>query len=130
MRWASVVHCTHQPSVAIEQLIEEEMTVRIGRLKERIELGIIEDTSGGAFEYPTIHSVGYLTARHLVRTEEGPVADCDFNFYGQIAHSDVSLLKLQEVESEIDHPTGISTVHQPKMQLKGVLMSKNCAMVY
>ena len=40
------------------------------------------------------------------------------------------LLQLQEVESEIDNPTGVTTVRQPTMRLKGVLMSKDCGMLY
>ena len=51
-------------------------------------------------------------------------------FYGQIEHTKVPLWQLQEVESEIDNPTGVTTVRQPQMRLKGVLMSKDCGMLY
>ena len=37
---------------------------------------------------------------------------------------------LQELEDEIDKPTGISTVHPPEMKLRGVLVSENCGILY
>ena len=35
-----------------------------------------------------------------------------------------------ELEEEIDHPTGITTVRKPDMKINAVLVSKNCAMLY
>ena len=37
---------------------------------------------------------------------------------------------LEDLEEEIDHPTGISTVRPPKMRFQGVLISKNCGILY
>lgn len=30
----------------------------------------------------------------------------------------------------MDEPTGIATIHAPEMQLKGVLVSKDCGILY
>lgn len=37
---------------------------------------------------------------------------------------------MQELESEIQKPTGISTVSPPKLSISGVLMSKECGILY
>ena len=37
---------------------------------------------------------------------------------------------MQELEEEIDNPTGITTVRAPEMKLSGVLISKNCGILY
>jgi len=37
---------------------------------------------------------------------------------------------MQELESEIQHPTGISTVKPPKIVLSAVLLSKKCGILY
>ena len=71
-----------------------------------------------------------LNSRSISVPEEGPKSDCQFQFYGQLRRNDVSLPQLEELEEEIDHPTGITTIRQPRMLLKGVLMSKNCGVLY
>ncbi|KAJ3551014.1 hypothetical protein NM688_g4952 [Phlebia brevispora] len=93
---------------ATARVVGVDMANRIAKLKEKIDQGAIEENPN----------------------DEGPKSGCSFQFYGQLEHSDIPQPQLQEVEDEIEHPTGISTVHQPKMVLKAVLMSKNCAMVY
>lgn len=37
---------------------------------------------------------------------------------------------MQELESEIQKPTGISTVAPPKLSISGVLLSKECGIMY
>lgn len=37
---------------------------------------------------------------------------------------------MQDLESEIQHPTGISTVKPPKLSLSAVLLSKECGILY
>ncbi len=37
---------------------------------------------------------------------------------------------MKELEDEIDNPTGITTVRPPEMKLTGVLISKNCGILY
>jgi len=63
-------------------------------------------------------------------SDDGLKTGCSFKFFGQIQSSDVPQLLLQEFEDEVDDPTGISTIRPPEMKLKGVLVSKNCGILY
>lgn len=63
-------------------------------------------------------------------TDETPKTGCSFKFFGQIHASRVPLYLLKELEDEIDNPTGITTVRPPEMKLTGVLISKNCGILY
>lgn len=57
-------------------------------------------------------------------------SSCSFRFFGQIQPSEVPQHLLQELEEEIEKPTGVTTVRPPAMKLKGVLVSKNCGILY
>ena len=37
---------------------------------------------------------------------------------------------MQELEDEIDKPTGIATVAPPPLTMEGVLVSRNCGILY
>lgn len=89
-------------------IVEAELISRTAKLKERVEAGTIDEGS----------------------EDDGPKTSCSFKFFGQIQRSNIPQALLQEVEDEIDEPTGISTIHAPEMKLQGVLVSQNCAMVY
>lgn len=62
--------------------------------------------------------------------DETPKTGCSFKFFGQIHASRVPLYLMKELEDEIDNPTGITTVRPPEMKLTGVLISKNCGILY
>lgn len=73
---------------------------------------------------------GILAIQPHVYPDDGPKVGCSFQLFGQILRSDVPLALLQEVEEEIQEPTGISTIHAPDMKLQGVLLSQNCGILY
>lgn len=75
--------------------------------------------------YP-VRAMRFLTGR----IDEGPKSGCSFQFFAQLQQSNVPQAALEELEHEIDEPTGITTVRSPDMKFRGVLVSKNCAMVY
>ncbi|KIJ55286.1 hypothetical protein M422DRAFT_774359 [Sphaerobolus stellatus SS14] len=54
---------------------------------------------------------------------------CDFVFYFQLESSLVPPHLLIELESEIENPTGISTIRAPPLILDGVLISRNCGIL-
>ena len=37
---------------------------------------------------------------------------------------------MEELESEYDEPTGITTVRAPELSLEGVLLSQDCGLMY
>lgn len=63
-------------------------------------------------------------------TDEVPKSTCPFTFYAQIESSQIPLLRMQELESEIQKPTGIETVVPPLMSIRGLLISKECGLLY
>lgn len=78
----------------------------------------------------SVQKVSCCTQSSLLTLDDGPKTGCSFQFFGQIHRSDIPQALLQQVEDEIDEPTGVSMIHAPDMKLQGVLVSKNCAMVY
>lgn len=55
---------------------------------------------------------------------------CPFTFYAQLHAVNVSEDLMQELEEETQRPTGISTVKPPKLTLTGLLISKECGLMY
>lgn len=65
----------------------------------------------------------------LNREPDAPAPGCAFVLRAQLAPSDVPVADMQLLEEELVHPTGISTVHRPKLVLDAVLVSRECGMV-
>lgn len=63
-------------------------------------------------------------------TDEGPKSGCSFQFFAQLEPTNVPAKQLQEVEDEVDNPTGITTARAPEMKYRGVLISQNCGILY
>ncbi|KJA28091.1 hypothetical protein HYPSUDRAFT_34432 [Hypholoma sublateritium FD-334 SS-4] len=90
--------------------IEPEIQARINKLKSLIDAGIIDSESSG--------------------NDEEPKTTCPFTLHAQIHPSHIPEYLMQELESEIQKPTGISTVAPPKLSISGVLLSKECGIMY
>lgn len=86
-----------------------EMTSRATKLKEKIDAGTIDQDAFNDEEPPKVH--------------------CSFELYGQLVPTDVSQDSMQELEREIEKPTGIATVKAPELKLNGVLVSQNCGIL-
>lgn len=54
---------------------------------------------------------------------------CQFVFYGHLQPCAVPAAKLRELEGEMQHPTGISTVSRPPVLFDGILISPDCAIL-
>lgn len=63
-------------------------------------------------------------------TEEAPKSTCPFAFFAQLHPVDLPEDIMQELEEETQRPTGIWTVSPPKMSLSGLLISKECGIMY
>ncbi|KAF7308805.1 RING-type domain-containing protein [Mycena kentingensis (nom. inval.)] len=90
-------------------VVEPELVARIAKLKQLIDAGVIEPDPA---------------ADEPVRTA------CPFVLY--IAQDPVQVQQhlLDQLEDEIQHPTGIRTVHAPPMSFRGLLLSKECGIMY
>ncbi|KAG5654198.1 hypothetical protein H0H81_006231 [Sphagnurus paluster] len=91
------------------QLIEPELSARITKLKNLIDAGIIDQDSSN---------------------DEPPKSACPFSFFAQIEAFDVPERLMQELEEEIQKPTGISTIDPPKLAITGLLLSKECGIMF
>ncbi|KAI0351865.1 hypothetical protein OH77DRAFT_1486589 [Trametes cingulata] len=90
--------------------VEMELSTRISKLKEKIEAGTYDqDTSDD---------------------DDSPKTKCSFRFFAQLPPSNVPKELMDELEKEIDEPTGITTVKAPELALDGVLLSQNCGILY
>ncbi|KAF7308521.1 RING-type domain-containing protein [Mycena chlorophos] len=91
------------------KIVEPELASRIEKLKQLIDAGVIaQDLSSG----------------EMSRTS------CSFLLYMAQDPVPVSAHLLSQLEDEIQHPTGIWTVRAPPMSLDGLLMSKECGILY
>ncbi|KAI0644285.1 hypothetical protein C8Q79DRAFT_913528 [Trametes meyenii] len=90
--------------------VEIELAYRISKLQEKIESGSFEQDSSEA--------------------DETPKTKCSFKLFAQLKGSDVPKELMDELESEIGEPTGITTVKSPEFSLEGVMLSQDCGILY
>ncbi|KAI0666870.1 hypothetical protein C8Q78DRAFT_1057520 [Trametes maxima] len=90
--------------------VEIELAYRISKLQEKIESGSFDQESS--------------------ETDESPKTKCSFKLFAQLEGSDVPKELMDELEGEIDEPTGITTVKSPEFSLDGVLLSQDCGILY
>jgi hypothetical protein len=91
-------------------MIGPELQAKIDKMKNLIDAGIIDNEASG--------------------NDEVPKTSCPFTFHAQIHPVGVPEYLMQELEDELQHPTGISTVSTPKLSVSGVLLSKECGILY
>nr|GAT55742.1 predicted protein [Mycena chlorophos] len=91
------------------KIVEPELASRIEKLKQLIDAGVIAQDLGSG---------------EMARTS------CSFLLYIAQDPVPVSAHLLSQLEDEIRHPTGIWTVRAPPMSLDGLLMSKECGILY
>ncbi|KAH9928798.1 hypothetical protein B0H21DRAFT_814236 [Amylocystis lapponica] len=90
--------------------IEAEMSIRVAKLKEKIDFGTIDEDA--------------------MNQDEPLKTRCPFKLYGQVVPSKVPRYLMQELEDEIDTPTGITTIKAPELNITGVLVSQSCGILY
>ncbi|KAF7356630.1 RING-type domain-containing protein [Mycena venus] len=94
---------------ATAQIVEPELASRITRLKNLIDAGVIEQEA---------------------TTDEASKTSCPFSLYMALDPIKVPEKLLREYEEEIQRPAGIWTVDPPPMSISGLLMSKECGILY
>ncbi|KAJ8489989.1 hypothetical protein ONZ51_g2566 [Trametes cubensis] len=90
--------------------VESELKARIDKLKEKID--------SGSFDQDPLEA------------DDSPTTKCSFRFYAQLNATTIPKQSMDELEKEIDEPTGVTTVRAPEMALEGVLLSQSCGMLY
>ncbi|CDO68165.1 hypothetical protein BN946_scf184938.g17 [Trametes cinnabarina] len=90
--------------------VEMELAARISKLGEKIESGAYDQDSADA--------------------DDSPKTKCSFRLFAQLAPTDVPKELMDELEQEIEKPTGITTVRAPELAIDAVLLSQNCGMLY
>lgn len=63
-------------------------------------------------------------------TDEILKTSCPFEFYAQVDAVPIPEDLMQELEDELQNPTGIHTPATPQLSLKGLLVSKTCGVLY
>lgn len=106
-------------------VIEPELVARIRKFEKLIEAGVVDSDSS---------SNGWLITLTM-RTPVYYILDdtktaCRFAVFAQIRPVPVPETLMQELEQEIKHPTGSSTITIPKLSIDGVMISKECGILY
>jgi hypothetical protein len=109
-------------------VIEPELTARITKLKKLIDGGVIDQDS--SCKSPLLQRKSLVSLVTGPPPADSPKSTCPFTFYAQLHYVDVPEDLMQELEEETQRPTGIWTVKPPKLSLTGLLISKECGVIY
>ncbi|KAJ7765390.1 hypothetical protein DFH07DRAFT_1014818 [Mycena maculata] len=91
------------------RIVEPELNSRIEKLRRLIDAGVIEQESN---------------------FDEAAKTSCPFSLYAVLDPVNVPEGLLRELEEETQHPVGIWTVSPPPLSVSGLLMSKECGILY
>ncbi|KAF9531755.1 hypothetical protein CPB83DRAFT_84315 [Crepidotus variabilis] len=91
------------------RIIKPELEARIDKLTNLIDAGVIDLDSS---------------------TDDTPKTTCPFAFFGQLHAAQIPYILMQELEEEMQNPTGIHTVPPPELSLDGILLSKECGLLF
>ncbi|KAF9244652.1 hypothetical protein BU15DRAFT_41826 [Melanogaster broomeanus] len=91
------------------RIIKPELLSRLTKVKEMIDAGIVDQESLEGSD-----------------TQTG----CGFLVYAQIEPSQISEEIMRDLEDELQKPTGKWTVDRPPLRVNGVLMSRECGLLY
>ena len=73
-----------------------------------------------------------LLASNDISSESNPATQdsiCHFAVYAQVQPSNISVAAMNELEEELLHPTGITTVHRPPLKLDMAIISPECGIL-
>ncbi|KAF9219800.1 hypothetical protein BS17DRAFT_788799 [Gyrodon lividus] len=89
--------------------IKPELLSRINKVKEMVDAGIIDQESSGGSDIQN---------------------GCGFLVYAQIEPSKISGDVMHDLEDELQKPTGKWMADRPPLRMNGVLMSRECGLLY
>ena len=109
-------------------VIKPELVARIQKLEDLIDAGVVDSdsSSGGG----SIILLLLSSNQPFSLSEDPPKTACRFMLYAQMKPVPVSANLMQELEEEIRKPTGSTTVTVPKLSIDGLLISKECGVLY
>lgn len=112
--------------------IDTALLSQIAHLHEIINSGTVTlESPTGEYLLSSNKEFYVLTfKRSTLFADQTRMTSCTFTLYAQIVPSELPGFYMQELESELEHPTGITTAPRPPLKLNGVLISKDCALVY
>ncbi|KAF8636386.1 hypothetical protein AX17_003568 [Amanita inopinata Kibby_2008] len=90
-------------------VIEPELVARIQKLENLIDAGVVDSDSS---------------------QDDSPKATCPFTLYAQIRPVAIPVTLMQDLEVEVQRPTGATTVKAPKLSIDGILISRDCGILY
>ncbi|KAG7444427.1 uncharacterized protein BT62DRAFT_987876 [Guyanagaster necrorhizus] len=90
------------------RFVEPELASKLKKLKNLIDAGVIEHEP---------------TPQHETST-------CPFALYAQMDPVSISEREMQQLEEEMQHPKGLPTVSPPKLSVSGILISKECGIMF
>jgi hypothetical protein len=67
--------------------------------------------------------------RHCFNIDINAETSCPFHLYGQIVPSTIPQYYMDELESEMENPTGVTTVSRPPIAFEGVFVSRECGIL-
>jgi hypothetical protein len=116
------------------RIVEPELSARITKLRNLINAGIVdqESSKNGSHSICPQFMLTILRVDSflLLPPDEVIKSTCPFTLYAQIDPVEVSEELMEELEDEIQKPTGIWTIDIPKLSIGGVLISKECGVLY
>lgn len=90
-----------------------------------IDAGVIDQDS------PSIPNLTPMSVTLLTVLADGESqGGCGFSVYAQIAPSEIPAKYMEDLEDELQKPTGRWTVKRPPLKLNGVLLSRECGILY
>lgn len=66
----------------------------------------------------------------MIITGGNPLTGCGFVVHAQIEPSPISADLMQDLEDELQKPTGKWTTKRPPLRLNGMLVSRECGLLY
>lgn len=90
-----------------------------------IDAGVIDQDSTSMPNPPPV-SITFL----IVPADGESRGGCGFSVYAQIAPSEIPVKDMEDLEDELQKPTGRWTVKRPPLKLNGVLLSRECGILY
>jgi len=91
---------------ATAHVIDAEIATRLKRFKKMVDTGTVR-----------------------TETDLNKISTCPFQMYAQVRPSSIPQFAMDEVEQEMDQPTGISVPQTPPLQLDVVLLSQECGVL-
>ena len=89
-----------------------------------IDAGVIDQESTSGLNFHVVCQTFNLLAGGELQ------GGCGFSVYAQIVPSEIPVEDMEDLEEELQRPTGRRTVKRPPLKLNGVLLSRECGILY